>query len=106
MERQLSAIVGTLPVTGDTINLSISTSADTTSTLTAGQTYQIISDVDCFICESASGTADDAAVTDMPLLANVYIAMTASQGRGLFISAITASGSGTLSVSPRTPANP
>jgi len=103
-DRALLAIVGELPAQGDTVTLSLSTSAATTATeLTTGKKYDIVCDVDCFVCSSTVG-ADDATTSDYFLPALTIVAFTPGE-TNTYVSGILASGTGTLFICPRTPVN-
>jgi len=99
-DQALGNVLGTLPAQGSTITLSLTTSAATTATAcTAGATYDMVCDVDCFVCACAVG-ADSATTSDYFLPALTVIPMSV-YGTSLYVSGIVASGTGTLFLSPR-----
>lgn len=103
-DRALQALIGEIPAQGDTVTLSLSTSAATTATaLTAGKKYDMVCDVDCFVCSSTVG-ADDATTSDYFLPALTIVPFTPGQ-TNTYISGIVSAGTGTLFISPRTPVN-
>lgn len=102
-DRALQAIVGELPAQGETVTLSLTTSADTSAALTAGRKYDIVCDTDCFICATTVG-ADDATTSDYFLPALTIVAFTPGETNN-YVSGILASGTGTLYISPRLPVN-
>lgn len=97
----LASLVGELPANGETITLSVTTSADNTAVLAKGVIYDMVASEDCFVCASATAGADDAAVTDYFLPGKTIVSFTPQTGN-LYVSAITASGTATLYISPRT----
>jgi hypothetical protein len=102
-DKGITDSVGTLPAHGETINLTTGAAADNTAVLVAGQTYDLICDQHCYVCASATATADDADSTDMLLPA--YTIVTFTPQTNLYVSAIQVDTAGTLRVSPRVTAN-
>lgn len=99
-DQAIANVLGALPAQGETETLSMTTSAATTTNpLTANKTYDMVSDVDCFVCASTDG-GDDASTSDYFLPALTIVPISA-QGTNLYVSAILASGTGTLYLSPR-----
>jgi len=98
-QEAITDVVGTLPAHGETINLSVTAAADNTATLVAGVTYDMICDQHCYVCASATATADDADSTDYLLPAFTIVTFTPQTN--LFVSAVRVDTDGTLRVSPR-----
>jgi len=96
----IAAVVGQLPATGETISISATTSADNSAVLVAGVKYDIKTTDDCFVCKSATAGADDCTVNDYPIIAGETVVHTPDDGY-LYVSAITASGTATVTLSPR-----
>ena len=103
-DQALAAVIGVLPAHGQTVKLSLTTSAATTATvLTAGRKYDMVSDVDCFVCASTVG-GNDATTSDYFLPALTIVPITPN-GTYLYVSGIVSAGTGTLYISPRLPVN-
>ena len=97
----ISAVVGQLPATGETITLAVSDSADNSAVCVAGVKYDIKTTDDCFICQSATAGANDAELTDYPLYSGETVVWTPT-GTHLYLSGIAASGEmATVTISPR-----
>lgn len=102
-DDRLASVVGSLPDQGETVTVSLSTSAATTgSALTAGRVYDMVSDVDCFVCRSGAA-GDDATTSDYFLPALTIVPFCLEKGGDLYVSGIVSSGTGTLYISPRVP---
>ena len=93
--------VGTLPATGSTQTISVTSTADNNSTaLVNGRQYDLVCTEDCYVCASATNAANDATTSDYFLPANAIITFTPITGL-LFVSAIRKSTDGTLHIIPR-----
>ena len=101
-ELMIAAMGGGIPATGETITISINSSTATESTtLTAGVSYDMSSDVDFHAIRTATGVAT-ATTSDAPQRSNwMPFFFTATEDQ-LFISAIGATASGTVWLVPRT----
>ncbi len=104
-DKIITGTVGTLPANGVTESITVVAAADNSSdAMVAGVVYDIVCTEDCYICSSASASADDATTSDYFLPANVIISVTAATGL-LYVSAIRRTTDGVLTISPRVTSN-
>lgn len=91
---------GSIPAQGETIKVTVSTSAATSSALVAGQVYDMVCDVDVAVCQSATAGANDAVFADDYFIPAGTIITFSVDPNYLYISAEAGEG-GTLRISPR-----
>lgn len=101
-DRMIDAMGGGVAGSGETITISINNTTATQGTvLEAGMSYEMSSDIDFHYCRTETGV-DAATTSDTPQRYNWEpVFFTATEDK-LYISAIGATSSGTVWISPRT----
>jgi len=97
-DRVLRAEAGGLPIKGATINVTVTSTAATSSVLTAGVTYELRATEDCYLCATAGTGAATSADYELGAGERVFVTPDALL---LYISAIRKTADGTLKIAPR-----